>query len=282
MFAQTRIIHYYVCLGAASGKECKVFMNIRQLQYFVDLSETLNFTKTAQNFYISQTAITKQIQCLEGDLDIPLFHRSKKSVSLTSEGQAYLPYAKKILEDIDLSYKVIEEYRRGKRCTFSIGFIKSLDDELLLNLLQKIKENYPLIHLQYQAYSRLELLHLFKERKLDAIITFEYPEIKDENHLLLKKGHLRKYYHQDCSLNNLKLIYDVRQESLENYEIEQTLLKVCLKEGYAILHDFIESNQYSKYLQYQDLDISSPISFYYHLNSTNKILQNIIQLIKKG
>ena len=93
---------------------------------------------------------------------------------------------------------------------------------------------------------------------------------------------LRKYYHQDCSLNNLKLIYDVRQESLENYEIEQTLLKVCLKEGYAILHDFIESNQYSKYLQFQDLDISSPISFYYHLNSTNKILQNIIQLIKKG
>ena len=47
-------------------------MNIRQLQYFVDLSETLNFTKTAQNFYISQTAITKQIQCLEGDLDILL------------------------------------------------------------------------------------------------------------------------------------------------------------------------------------------------------------------
>ena len=37
-------------------------MNIKQLEYFVDLSETLNFTKTAQNFYISQTAITKQIQ----------------------------------------------------------------------------------------------------------------------------------------------------------------------------------------------------------------------------
>ena len=34
-------------------------MNIKQLEYFVDLSQTLNFTKTAQNFYISQTAITK-------------------------------------------------------------------------------------------------------------------------------------------------------------------------------------------------------------------------------
>lgn len=257
-------------------------MNIKQLEYFVDLSQTLNFTKTAQNFYISQTAITKQIQCLEKDLGIPLFKRSKKSVKLTSEGRIYLPYAKKILKDIALSYQIIKEYQKGNQGSISIGFIKSLDDELLLKLLQKIKDHFPHIDLHYKAYSRLELLQLFKERKLDAIITFEYPEIKDENHLLLKKGHLRKYYHQDCSLNNLKLIYDVRQESLENYEIEQTLLKVCLKEGYAILHDFIESNQYSKYLQFQDLDISSPISFYYHLNSTNKILQNIIQLIKKG
>ena len=81
-------------------------MNIKQLEYFVDLSETLNFTKTAQNFYISQTAITKQIQCLEDDLGIPLFHRTKKCVSLTSEGRSYLPYAKKILEDIELLFRM--------------------------------------------------------------------------------------------------------------------------------------------------------------------------------
>ena len=115
-------------------------MNIKQLEYFVDLSQTFNFTKTAQNFYISQTAITKQIQCLEKDLGIPLFKRSKKSVKLTSEGRIYLPYAKKILKDIALSYQIIKEYQKGNQGSISIGFIKSLDDELLLNLLQKIKE----------------------------------------------------------------------------------------------------------------------------------------------
>ena len=72
-----------------------------------------------------------------------------------------------------------------------------------------------MIHLQYQAYSRLELLHLFKERKLDAIITFEYPEIKDENHLLLKKGHLRKYYHQKVII--LIDEYDVPLQSAYQY-----------------------------------------------------------------
>lgn len=254
-------------------------MNIKQLEYFVDLSQTLNFTKTAQNFYISQTAITKQIQCLEKDLGIPLFKRSKKSVELTNEGNLYLPYARKILDNVALSYQIIEEYQKGNQGSIFIGFIKSLDDELLLKLLQKIKDHSPHIDLHYKAYSRKELLTLFKERQLDAIITFEYPEVKDYSHLLLQISHLRKYY-QACSLDSLKLIYDVRQESMEQYEIEQTLLKVCLKEGYAILHDFIESNQYSKYLQYQDLDILSSISLYYHKDSTNKILKNILQFIE--
>ena len=89
-------------------------MNIKQLEYFVDLSQTLNFTKTAQNFYISQTAITKQIQCLEKDLEIPLFIRSKKSVELTNEGNLYLPYARKILDNVALSYQIIEEYQIDK------------------------------------------------------------------------------------------------------------------------------------------------------------------------
>ena len=111
-------------------------MNIKQLEYFVDLSQTLNFTKTAQNFYISQTAITKQIQCLEKDLEIPLFIRSKKSVELTNEGNLYLPYARKILDNVALSYQIIEEYQKGNQGSIFIGFIKSLDDELLLKLLQ--------------------------------------------------------------------------------------------------------------------------------------------------
>ena len=90
-------------------------MNIKQLEYFVDLSQTLNFTKTAQNFYISQTAITKQIQWLEKDLGISLFKRSKKSVELTNEGIIYLPYAKKILDDVALSYQIVDEYQKGKQ-----------------------------------------------------------------------------------------------------------------------------------------------------------------------
>ena len=56
-------------------------MNIKQIEYFIDLSKSLSFTKTAQHFYISQTAITKQIHNLEDELGIPLFIRDKKEYS---------------------------------------------------------------------------------------------------------------------------------------------------------------------------------------------------------
>ena len=50
-------------------------MNLRQLEYFIMVAKTKNFTKAAKELYISQTAITKQIQLLENELNAPLFNR---------------------------------------------------------------------------------------------------------------------------------------------------------------------------------------------------------------
>lgn len=255
-------------------------MNIKQLEYFIDLTKTLNFTKTAQNFYISQTAITKQIQCLENDLGIPLFHRTKKSVSLTHEGEFFLTYAQKILDDISITYQSIEQYKEGLHGELRLGFINSLDDELLIQFLQKIKTQFPYIYFHFKSYSRFELINLFKNKKLDFIITFECTELENDTSLLLKKSHLNKYYHKNCQLKDLKLIHDVRNVIYEDSEIEQTLLRLCLKEGYAILHDFIYNNQYAKYLQYQSTNIISNINLYYHPNSLNQCLHQIINYIK--
>lgn len=54
MFAQTRIIHYYVCLGAASGKECKVFMSNTQdipvwEKYTLTIEEASKYFRIGEN-----------------------------------------------------------------------------------------------------------------------------------------------------------------------------------------------------------------------------------------
>lgn len=58
-------------------------MNRNQLKYFVAAAESRSFTKAAEQFYISQTAITQQIRLLEETLGCPLFDRSTRPVSLT-------------------------------------------------------------------------------------------------------------------------------------------------------------------------------------------------------
>ena len=64
------------------------------------------------------------------------------------------------LDDYLKAWEIIEEYQKGNQGSIFIGFIKSLDDELLLKLLQKIKDHFPHIDLHYKAYSRKELFNI--------------------------------------------------------------------------------------------------------------------------
>ena len=57
-------------------------MNRNQLRYFVAAAESRSFTKAADQFFISQTAVTQQIRLLEEMLGCPLFDRSTRPVSL--------------------------------------------------------------------------------------------------------------------------------------------------------------------------------------------------------
>ena len=64
-------------------------MTTNQLKYFITAAECLNFTEAAKQHYISQTAITQHMQALEEDLEVKLFDRQKRKVSLTPAGQVF-------------------------------------------------------------------------------------------------------------------------------------------------------------------------------------------------
>lgn len=76
-------------------------MNTKQLQYSVILAETLSFTKTSQKFFISQTAVTKQIKNLELILNTRLFCRNNHHMELTPAGAMFLTQAKAIIHQIE-------------------------------------------------------------------------------------------------------------------------------------------------------------------------------------
>jgi len=61
-------------------------MTIKQLKYFLTLSDELHFWKTAEKVFISQSSLSRQIKALEDELGISLFERDKRNVKLTDAG----------------------------------------------------------------------------------------------------------------------------------------------------------------------------------------------------
>lgn len=73
-------------------------MDTMQLRIFVSLSRTLNFTRTANEFFMSQPTVSNQIRSLENELGMPLLERSSHHVSLTDAGAEFVGYAARMLE----------------------------------------------------------------------------------------------------------------------------------------------------------------------------------------
>ena len=76
-------------------------MELRHLRYFSALAERLNFTRAAEDVHVTQSTLSHQIKQLEDELGTPLFQRVGKRVTLSTEGQLFLPSVTKALKEID-------------------------------------------------------------------------------------------------------------------------------------------------------------------------------------
>ncbi len=65
-------------------------MELRHLQSFIAVAESLSFVRASRNLHISQSALTAQIQKLEQDLNVQLFIRNRRSVELTAAGKVFV------------------------------------------------------------------------------------------------------------------------------------------------------------------------------------------------
>lgn len=84
-------------------------MELKQLQYFIAVAEHLNFSRAAENLYVSQPALSYQIAELEKELGTTLFNRDRRKVFLTPAGGALLPMARKVLDAVQTIYAAAQK-----------------------------------------------------------------------------------------------------------------------------------------------------------------------------
>lgn len=93
----------------------------KALDVFIAVADTGSFTKAAERLFISSTAVMKQINNLESELDLKLFNRLHSGVRLTLAGSEIYKNAKKIIEFSNNSIKCAKEISLKERKTLKIG-----------------------------------------------------------------------------------------------------------------------------------------------------------------
>ncbi len=81
-------------------------MQIQQMKYFVQIAEAGSMNKASEMLFISQPSLSKVITCMEDELNIKVFERNNRGVSLTEDGKKLYMYAKNILNQFDLISKI--------------------------------------------------------------------------------------------------------------------------------------------------------------------------------
>lgn len=84
-------------------------LKLQWLIFFYDVTQTLNFTRTAEQHFTSQSNVSYAIRSLETELGVQLFVRKDKEITLSKYGKAFLPYVEKALHDLNSGCRAIQE-----------------------------------------------------------------------------------------------------------------------------------------------------------------------------
>src|SRR5256712_3422486 len=145
-------------------------MEFHQLKYFVAVAEQRHFTKAARNLRIAQPSVSRAIRVLEEELGTPLFHRMKGNVALTSAGEVLLPWARRVLADVDgaaLEVRELADLRRGR---LAVGATPSLTTTLLPPALARFHAAFPGVELVLHEAGSRDLVRELEQGALDVAL----------------------------------------------------------------------------------------------------------------
>ena len=116
-------------------------MHIDSLNYFFQVANSKSISTVAKNAHISQSALSQQISKLENKLNVQLFNRTNKGVSLTSEGEILFKYAESILTSYDKMQEELLNSINKKKYVY-IEAVESIGLTLLPMAISKLKKSF--------------------------------------------------------------------------------------------------------------------------------------------
>ena len=153
-------------------------MELREINAFLQVAQFKSFSKAARHLGYSQAAITIQIKQLEQELDVHLFDRIGKQISLTRDGELFFKHANTIMQELAQARETLSRDRK-LHGTLRIGTIESICTVLLPQVMKQYHTLYPEVNVRITLDSPEILLNSLTNGTLDLVYILDQ-QIHDE------------------------------------------------------------------------------------------------------
>ena len=142
-------------------------MNLRSLRFFIAVAEEMHFGRAADRLNMSQPPLSQHIKALEEELNVVLFHRTKRSVRITDAGTALLDEARRLVVQADGLRHVVQRADKGRGGYLRVGFITSSVFTETHKLYSKLSHDIPGVTVMWQEMNSSEQIDALREDKID-------------------------------------------------------------------------------------------------------------------
>ena len=176
-------------------------MNVspRQLRIFVSLAQSLNFSRTAEQFCVAQPTLSKIVREIEQEVGVQLFERTTRSVKLTADGEALVGVAIRVTQEFAIGLAEFEDVARRRIQRLSIAALPTLAAMVLPGPVAALRTEMPNAFIRIHDVFTDQALDLLRARKVDLALTgvdvvhkdLNYEEIVCERFVLLSSAQHR-------------------------------------------------------------------------------------------
>lgn len=146
-------------------------MELRQIKYFVAVSDELSFTRAAQKLHVSQPPLSFQIASLETELGARLFDRTSRSVQLSEAGKAFLPHAQAVLARLDEAARHVQRVAAGLDGRVQVGLAGSHFFGPFPQFIAQFRSSRPAVQVVLQEMTPTEQLGALQDARLDVCVS---------------------------------------------------------------------------------------------------------------
>ncbi|MGG3871320.1 LysR family transcriptional regulator [Brevibacillus laterosporus] len=206
-------------------------MDIKQLHYFVTVSNHLSYSKAAQKLHISQPSLSNAIKNLEQEIGSPLLERNTRKVELTDAGKILYKKSILLLSQMNMLKKEMEEVKLTGSGDLIIGIIESVK-HWIPKVIRKYQDRFPTINIKLiEVLSGKAVKESLRKYDTHLLITNQYINEPDIESLPLYDERLVLVLHRDHPLAQKRgsiLLEELEREpfiiSTEGFQTREDIL----------------------------------------------------------